>query len=521
MDKRTNLSLSAEIVIGKDILELVSSAMYLDPLTIFREYLQNAADSIDAAHAAGVLGADEVGRVDITLDLGQASRSVKIRDNGFGVSNSDFVKRLTAIGGSCKRGTSARGFRGVGRLAGLGYCQELVFRSRSVGDPVVQELRWDCRMFKKLLSDVSYQGSLHDLIQTGAKAVEIDPEGWPEHFYEVELVKPLRIGKDILLNRNAIALYLAQVAPVPFSPTFKFGSQIREHLVRHLGNLGEIHIHIDGAEEPVYRPYRDNYAYDEGKHDTFNDYEPIIIEGRDGGVGAVGWLLHHEYYGTLPSGEGINGLRARKGNIQVGNPRIFAEVFSEARFASWTVGEIHVVDSRVVPNGRRDGFEQNVPYGHLLTRLGEVGDHISRLCRSRSVIRNRLRTFNIGALKVDEQLKILEQGAIDDSITEAMIEDIRSEMVEIKRVTELGELTDTTRTLLSDHYLQLEDRLAKVSTRPSDDIAALGALPEDKHVIVRQMVSLIYECSSNRLAAKLLVDRILARLVQHYSCNYD
>ena len=44
-----------EIVIGKDVLELVSSAMYVDPLTIYREYLQNAADAIDDAHAAGTL----------------------------------------------------------------------------------------------------------------------------------------------------------------------------------------------------------------------------------------------------------------------------------------------------------------------------------------------------------------------------------------------------------------------------------------------------------------------------------
>lgn len=44
MSKHTNISLPAEIVVGKDILELVSSAMYVDPLTIYREYIQNAAD---------------------------------------------------------------------------------------------------------------------------------------------------------------------------------------------------------------------------------------------------------------------------------------------------------------------------------------------------------------------------------------------------------------------------------------------------------------------------------------------
>ena len=42
-------------VVGKDVLELLSTAMYVDPLTIYREYVQNAADAIDEARrlAAG------------------------------------------------------------------------------------------------------------------------------------------------------------------------------------------------------------------------------------------------------------------------------------------------------------------------------------------------------------------------------------------------------------------------------------------------------------------------------------
>ncbi|MCW2249243.1 molecular chaperone HtpG [Azospirillum fermentarium] len=512
MSKHTNISLPAEIVIGKDVLELVSSAMYVDPLTIYREYIQNAADSIDVARATGVLGADRVGRVDITLDLNQPTRSVKIRDNGAGVPNGEFAKRLTAIGGSRKRGTSARGFRGVGRLAGLGYCQELIFRSRAVNDSVVQELRWDCRVFKKLLSDPSYQGGLHDLIQAVAKVVEIDPEGWPEHFYEVELVKPIRIGKDTLLNQDAIAHYLAQVAPVPFAPEFKFREQICEHLLQHLGSLGEIHIHINDAKTPIFRPYRDDYAYGEGRRDVFAGFKPITIEGRDGGVGAVGWLLHHGYFGAIPSGEGINGLRARKGNIQVGDHRIFAEVFPESRFASWTVGEIHILDERLVPNGRRDNFEQNVHLDHLLSRLGEVGDQIGRMCRSSSVVRNRIKAFDIGALKVEQQLKILEQGAIDGSTAENIVEDIRSEMFEIKRVAEAGVLAEYDRATLSERYTQLEDRLVKASAQALGGVDVLGMLPEGDRAVIQRMITLIYECSQNRVAAKSLVDRILARL---------
>src|SRR5580765_4691399 len=104
-------SLAGSIVVGKDILELLSTAMYVDPRTLYREYAQNAADGIDAAVAAGLLSPALRGRVDIQIDPGE--REIRIRDNGIGVSSNDSSRILTALGSSSKRGTRARGFRGV------------------------------------------------------------------------------------------------------------------------------------------------------------------------------------------------------------------------------------------------------------------------------------------------------------------------------------------------------------------------------------------------------------------------
>src|SRR6185312_11946635 len=118
-----------------------SGAMYVDPLTIYREYVQNAADAIDEARANGWLSADEPGAVTFRLD--PDTRSVLIRDNGAGIPVREAASRLLAIGASAKRGTSARGFRGVGRLAGLAYARQLTFRTRSCGDTEILELRWD------------------------------------------------------------------------------------------------------------------------------------------------------------------------------------------------------------------------------------------------------------------------------------------------------------------------------------------------------------------------------------------
>jgi hypothetical protein len=58
-------------------------------------------------------------------------------------------------------------------------------------------------------------------------------------------------------------------------------------------------------------------------------FESKVIEGIRGAPAAVVWLLHHGYYGSIPSSQGVSGFRARQGNIQVGSPRIFAEEFEQ------------------------------------------------------------------------------------------------------------------------------------------------------------------------------------------------
>ena len=223
------------------------------------------------------------------------------------------------------------------------------------------------------------------------------------------------------------------------------------------------------------------------------------------------WLLGHGYHGAVLNAQGISGLRARKGNMQVGDHRIFADIFPESRFASWTVGEVHLVDDRVVPNGRRDDFEQNAHYTHLLSRLIEVGDHIGRLCRSSSVVRNRIKVLDIGMGKIDEQLRILEQGMVGGTAAEGIAEDIQSEMHEIKRVAELLVLEEANRADLANRYAVLEGRLEKAQAITATPDALVG-LPQTERAVVQKMIALIYECSANQVAAKSLVDRILARL---------
>jgi len=371
------------IVVGKDILEVLSSAMYVDPLAIYREYIQNAADAIDEARHAGLLAPAQAGTVEIEIDI--AKRTALIRDNGTGIPTAEFDTKMTAFGSSAKRGTNARGFRGVGRLSGIAYCQELLFRSRSAGESVVSELRWDCRKAKALLRSADFSGDLADVVSQSVQVRRVDGKTMPDHFFEVELRGVPRLRNDWLLNSALIEEYLSQIAPLPFMPQFRYADGIAAVLRGHVG-LTDISLRVGGNSEPTFRPHRDFFEIAGGR-DNFDELQTIQIPGTDGGTAAVGWVLHHGYKGASPSSS-LKGLRLRSGNVQVGTNGILEDLFIETRFNSWCVGEVHVVDSRIIPNGRRDHYEQNVHYTNLVNQLSPLARDISIRCRQSSIRRN-------------------------------------------------------------------------------------------------------------------------------------
>jgi molecular chaperone HtpG len=505
-DQADSLDLD-DIVIGKDVLELVSSAMYVDPMTVYREYIQNAADAVDEARAQGVLGPNEQGQVEIAVDA--ASRTVLIRDNGAGIPSVDFGARLTAIGGSAKRGTKARGFRGVGRLAGLGYAQELVFRSRVAGENRVSQLRWDCRRLKAALRGADHDTGVAELIRRVVSLERVPADGYPPRFFEVELRGIIRLRNDRLMGPASIADYLSQVAPVPFDPDFPFAPEITEALAPHI-DMSALDVRIGGAATPLYRPHGNRLQGDDGAAIAFDSLDVVQIPGIDGDTAAIAWVLHHAYEGALPTGTHVKGLRLRAGNIQVGDHALLEDLFPETRFNSWAVGEVHVLDRRIVPNGRRDHFEQNAHFHNLTNHLAPTAQDIARRCRISSVRRRWLREFELQAQAVDETLGIIRQGSVSQT------ERARLALSAEQALMQLGKIADMV-VVAGDAaaHKQRIDALRAALAAVMGDLAVASSplmrLPEEQRQQYEHFFELIYQCSTNRVAAKALIDRILLR----------
>lgn len=497
-----------DVFVGKDVLELLSSSMYVNPLAIFREYVQNATDAIDDAVAIGLHGSAKDGRIEINLD--HIDRRVVIRDNGIGLSNAEFPSRMLSFGASAKRGTDARGFRGVGRLSALGYVQQLIFRSRAKGDTKVLEASWDGRIVKRLLAASDAENDLRSIVKEAVTLTRIDPGEYPSHFFEVEMIKPRRIANDRLLNETEIAGFVGQVCPCPFSPEFQFGDEIAA-LLEDRGRAGKSYnIHINDSEEPVFRPYRNEVAYSDTKSATLQSLKSFEIQGIDGGTAAIGWLIHHDYQGAIPVSQGVRGLRARVGNIQVGHDRVFLEIFPEDRFCSWTIGEVHILDGRVVPNGRRDEFENNAHLDNIVAHLRPIGAEVARECRVSSQRRNRQKTFELAADKIYEKLDVLKQGAVSARYAKTIKEEIGALLSEMRKVTEFELFDDEDRKVLRAQLRKIEKDVDALTTKTSGDI--VDSLPERKRATYKEVFDLIYDCSVNQVAAKSLIDRMLDRL---------
>jgi molecular chaperone HtpG len=258
-------------------------------------------------------------------------------------------------------------------------------RSKSALDSHVCELNWNCRKLKQLLRDPACSD---DLNAVARQVVEISKIGQKDddHFFEVELRNVVRFRNDLLLNEAEVSAYLSQVAPLPFSPSFSFGEELNARLKKE-ASLQTFLIVVNNSQEPLYRPFQDEFEVRKGLKDRFNSVEFFPIEGVSGDNDAVGWILHHGYFGAIPDRTGIKGLRLRSGNIQIGDSKLFEQAFIESRFNSWSVGELHATSNNLLPNGRRDALEFNIHSQNLFTKLQPLTKQIAGKCRSSSAAR--------------------------------------------------------------------------------------------------------------------------------------
>ena len=363
-----------ELIIGKYTLESLTNGMYASPLDMYREYVQNAVDSLDEAATYNVISPDKL-FIDITIDA--ENHDIKIRDNGVGIPAEYAPETLLDIGNSQKNRMTSRGFRGIGRLAGLSYCDKLIFKTSIMGEETASIIEFDAQVLKELLTSGSNDAmSVADVIEK-IVTVRTEKETINRRYFEVHLEGAWSDAG--LIDPETVETYLIQHAPLHFSERFKWGRTVFEKMRLAGYMIPQYRITLNGKE--LYKPYEDTFVSDRVKkiEDLIRD---VKIEKfyREDKLSAILWYAETNFFGTIIDNK-IKGLRIRQGNILIGDKSSCNSLFKEERFNGWLIGELHILDPEIIINARRDGFEKNSAYFKILSKLKDWAFEISKEIR--------------------------------------------------------------------------------------------------------------------------------------------
>lgn len=501
--------MAEEIVqVGKYTLESLTTGMYSDPKIVYREYIQNSVDSLEHAVSLGMLEQQGM-RIDIIVNADESY--ISIRDNGTGISAAEAAQTLMNVGSSKKRNANNRGFRGIGRLGGMSYCNTLVFTTSAENEKVKTVVSFDCKKLRHLLVPGEYEDMSLSAVLEEITTIETFPEKEEKHYLCVEMVDVN--GFSDLLDIDAARSYISQVAPLPYqSRHFIYTSQLKSYLSDNGYVVEEFPIFVGENEsdlEPVYKPNKSRFRSDRGKRtvDEISSmkYFDVTVDGE---LYALGWYGNCGWYGFLSEKE-ISGFRVRKGNILIGDSHTMNAIFKEARFNGWTQGEIFIVTDKLIPNARRDDFEQNDAYYKFMEALSNsVGTEIARTIREASLTRNNPNAKALREIerKIGEASTAVAEGFNSTVDKEKMVTALTESAASLAGLRVSEDLTSKKKELQE----KIEAAIEEVSESKNFKINQINSGIDKKS---KQVLKVVSDILSRKLA-KVLVDEIIEDIVK-------
>ncbi len=106
-------------IVGAGIVEIITESLYDKPIVVFREYVQNSADAFSSV--------PESEKRELEVNIINDNNNLFFVDNGTGINGDKFQSKMISIANSQKTRTKNIGYKGIGRLSGLSYCENLWF----------------------------------------------------------------------------------------------------------------------------------------------------------------------------------------------------------------------------------------------------------------------------------------------------------------------------------------------------------------------------------------------------------
>lgn len=415
-----------EVKIGSSLLETITVALYEDPIILFREYIQNSLDAYNLAMDSKLH--EKVTDFGVSIEIDQNERKIVIRDNGYGIEQELFEEKMLSIAVSdkVKERTNFIGFRGIGRISGLPFCEKLIFRNKVKNSTKVDICIWDGNKYNQLLEKES-RDSLEEAIR---KIVDFPIQGEKEktpkeeHFFEVIIEKYNDELEDLISRDIYFKKRLNRMLPLNYSPEFTMAEKIIDKYKEFMGkDLERYMVKVNYNGEELFKNYTDDYI----KESKIIFWHLRGKKTKSAGFGPKIGLLWFTFDRKLTTSEDEDyfGILVRSKNMLMGSNETTAQVadqycdhvttYSEMLGALRAIyGELLIDSSDLRDNASRDWFLYD-KYSRDLNYI--ICDFINRLHRYRykasSYFRKNSKVEEESMLKVLDELVNLKKNKID------------------------------------------------------------------------------------------------------------
>lgn len=401
------------IQVGKSVLETITVALYENPIILFREYVQNSIDAYNKAILEDKK--PELKDFHVTIDIDEKGKKIIIKDNGYGIYDKElFEIKMLSIGSSEKTQDRTRyiGFRGIGRISGLAFCDKLTFKNKILNSNKIQECIWEGNKYRDLLNTDSTHDDLQSIVKkiTGIYEKDIENSKTSEHYFEVTLEN---YTEDIVevLKDNKFKDKLIKMLPLKYKKEFKGAKKIINKYNTFIANedIERFTICVKFNNDFLYKKYDDSFML--GSDIVFWE-----IRGKKKKNGAPGdkigllWFTFEKHLKTNTKNE-YYGILTRSKNVLMGTNDTFAQVadnnkeyittFREmAQTLRGIYGELLINSPNLRDNSRRDWFlpdQYSIELNNVITEFMKRL-HNYRYCASKY--------FRDNPTKKKEDLKI-------------------------------------------------------------------------------------------------------------------
>lgn len=441
--------------IGKNVIENLTTAMYENLLVVYREYVQNAADSIDKAVNQGLI---DKKRAEIYIDIDKNKGTVSIEDNGVGIGAAKFKSIMSSIADSPKDPAESKGFRGIGRLGGISVCRELRFSCSAAGENVKSTVAWNAQKVREILADPEQNPDASTLVDS-VTDYDTQPCDNKLHFFKVEMIGVEKSAAE-LLDVDEVKRYLCSVAPLPYDVAFIYKTKIYKFAKENRFAIDEYNVFVNN--ESLHKKYKTKLYEDKNGHkaayDEIIDVKFEIFKSANGET--LGWMWYgiSRFEKQIPAINEMRGIRLRKGNIQIGNEQTFLDhgFYKETRGYLYLVGEVFAVAPDLRPNARRDYFNINDCCREFERSLSELfynrfykiyqyANQYKRACQKKQ-------EFAEAEQKYNEKLISGFDSPEDKELLEAQLDKLKKDAKEADKTIETRESKESSDDVLSKVY---------------------------------------------------------------------